>query len=46
MGQFDGQVAVVTGGATGIGFATARTFATEGAHVFVAGEASSVGTTR
>ena len=37
MGQFDGQVAVVTGGSTGIGFATARALANEGAHVVVAG---------
>lgn len=44
MGQFDGQVAVVTGGATGIGFATARALAVEGAQVFVAGRGEDHGT--
>jgi NAD(P)-dependent dehydrogenase (short-subunit alcohol dehydrogenase family) len=32
-----GPIAVVTGGATGIGLATAKRFVTEGARVFVAG---------
>ena len=32
-----GKVAVVTGGSSGIGLATARRFAAEGAHVFVTG---------
>jgi NAD(P)-dependent dehydrogenase (short-subunit alcohol dehydrogenase family) len=35
-GQLDGKVAVVTGGASGIGLATARRFADEGATVVVA----------
>ncbi len=37
MNRFTGQTAVITGGATGIGFATARSFAIEGANVVIAG---------
>jgi hypothetical protein len=32
-----GKIAVVTGGTTGIGFASAKRFAAEGAHVFITG---------
>lgn len=34
-GRLDGRVAVITGGCSGIGLATARRFAAEGAHVVV-----------
>ncbi|WP_326799087.1 SDR family oxidoreductase [Streptomyces sp. NBC_01808] len=37
MGQLEGKTAVVTGGSTGIGLATAVRLADEGAHVFVTG---------
>ncbi|MEK3904766.1 MULTISPECIES: SDR family NAD(P)-dependent oxidoreductase [unclassified Paenibacillus] len=37
MGRFDGKVAVVTGGTSGIGLAAARQFVQEGAYVFITG---------
>jgi NAD(P)-dependent dehydrogenase (short-subunit alcohol dehydrogenase family) len=42
MGQLDGKTAVVTGGGTGIGLATAVRLADEGAHVFVTGRRKDV----
>lgn len=42
MGQFEGRTAVVTGGGTGIGLATAVRLAAEGAHVFITGRRASV----
>ncbi|WP_274363814.1 SDR family NAD(P)-dependent oxidoreductase [Paenibacillus thermotolerans] len=42
--RFEGKVAVITGGATGVGLAVARRLASEGARVVITGRRAEVGT--
>jgi NAD(P)-dependent dehydrogenase (short-subunit alcohol dehydrogenase family) len=37
MKKLEGQIAISTGGSSGIGLATAKLFVNEGAHVFITG---------
>ena len=41
MGELDGKIAVITGGTSGLGLATAERFVAEGAYVFITGRRQS-----
>ena len=44
MGEFSGKSVLITGGTSGIGFAVARAFLTEGASVVICGRRTNVDT--
>ncbi|MGB9250677.1 MAG: SDR family NAD(P)-dependent oxidoreductase, partial [Mycobacterium sp.] len=41
MARLDGKIAVITGGSSGIGLASAQRFVDEGAYVFITGRRQS-----
>ena len=41
MGKLEGKIALITGGNSGIGLATAKQFVNEGAYVFITGRRES-----